>query len=274
MRDASNPRRGADIDPRREAAILLFDDDFDQPAASPMPPEPEIIEPVFTAAELEAAREEAAREAREAALAEAGATSRGAAREALASIAAAMTAASEEAAALAEETASSLAGLLLACFAAAFPALSARHGPEEAAAVVRQVLPALHREPKVTIRVNPRLAGFVVAEIEASDPDLAARVRIVPTEAMAVGDTRIAWDNGAATRDTKAVWERIESILSPAGLLPAGSLPTGSLPTGSLPTGSLNMPPVAPTRTPPRTFPQTPVAPTTAPTPKEPTLVD
>ena len=253
----------------RDSGVLLFDDDFDLPPAPSPPPEPEIIEPVFTAAELEAAREEAAREAREAALAEAGATSRGAAREALASIAAAMTAASEEAAALAEETASSLAGLLLACFAAAFPALSARHGPEEAAAVVRQVLPALHREPKVTIRVNPRLAGFVVAEIEASDPDLAARVRIVPTEAMAVGDTRIAWDNGAATRDTKAVWERIESILSPAGLLPAGSLPAGSLPTGSL-----NMPPVAPTRTPPRTFPQTPVAPTTAPTPKEPTLVD
>ena len=33
------------------------------------------------------------------------------------------------------------------------------------------------------------------------------------------GDARIAWDNGAAARDTASLWGQIETILAPAGLL-------------------------------------------------------
>jgi hypothetical protein len=58
-------------------------------------------------------------------------------------------------------------------------------------------------------------------EIHSLDADLAARVRLIPTDAMAAGDARVTWDNGAATRDAVSLWSQIESILAPAGLLNA-----------------------------------------------------
>ena len=39
---------------------------------------------------------------------------------------------------------------------------------------------------------------------------------------MAPGDVRIAWHNGAATRDAAALWQQVAAILAPAGLLRRG----------------------------------------------------
>ncbi len=203
----------------RDPGVVLFDDDFDLPPVPPAPPEPEIIEPVFTAAELAAAREDASREARDAALAEADAATRTMVSRALTAMAQEMTAARGDVAVVAEAAAEAMARLLLDCFATAFPALSARHGAGEVAAVVRRILPVLHREPRITVRVSPHISAAMAAEIEAMDPDLAARVKIIPTDAVAAEDVRIAWEDGGAVRDTKLLWDQIESILAPAGLL-------------------------------------------------------
>ena len=200
------------------SGVLLFDEDFDLPER---PPEPEVIEPVFTAAELLAAREEAAQEGRDRAITESEASARIAASRALAEIAAQITAAREEAAAIAEQSAEAIARLLLDCFATAFPALSARHGPGELAAVLREILPALHREPKIAVRVNPHLVPVITEQVHSLDADLAARVRLIPSDGMAVGDVRVTWENGAAIRDAASLWRQIESILAPAGLLNA-----------------------------------------------------
>jgi flagellar assembly protein FliH len=198
------------------SGVLLFDEDFDLPAK---PPEPEVIDPVFTAAELMAAREEAAQESRDRTIAEADGSARIASSRALAEIAAQITAAREEAATVAEQSAEAIARLLLDCFAAAFPALSARHGPREVRAVLREILPALHREPKITVRVNPHLVPSMTEELRSLDADLVARVRLLPTDSVAVGDVRVTWENGAAIRDTASLWSQIESVLAPAGLL-------------------------------------------------------
>jgi flagellar biosynthesis/type III secretory pathway protein FliH len=200
------------------AGVLLFDEDFDLP---PPPPEPEVIEPLFTAAELLAARDEAARDSRDSALAEAEASMRAAVSRGLTDIAAQLTAARTEAASIAEQSAAAIARLLFDCFATAFPALSARHGAGELAAVLREILPALHREPKITIRINPHLIPAMTEEIHALDADLATRVRLIPTDAVAAGDARVVWENGAATRSADSLWQQIEGILAPAGLLNA-----------------------------------------------------
>ena len=199
--------------------VLLFDEDFDLPVARPPPPEPEIIEPVFSLAELEDARAAAARAARETTLTECETSAMAAARGALDTIAAEIAAARETFALTAEQAAEGIARLLLDCFAAAFPALSARHGSDEIAAVLREILPALRHEPKVVVRVSPHIAAAMTAEIERMDPDLIAHVRVVATDAIGPEDARIAWEHGSAIRDTAALWSNIESILAPAGLL-------------------------------------------------------
>jgi flagellar biosynthesis/type III secretory pathway protein FliH len=196
--------------------VTLFDEDFDLP---PPPPEVEVIEPLFTAAELVAARDEAARDSRERALAEAEQSGRARAGQALTEIAVQLATTREEVTSIAERSAEAFARLLLDCFATAFPALSARHGPGELAAVLREILPALHREPKIAIRINPDLIPLMTEEIHGFDADLAARVRLVPAEEMARGDVRISWDHGTAARDAARLWQQIEGVLAPAGLL-------------------------------------------------------
>lgn len=196
--------------------ILLFDEDFDE---LPMVRDPEVAAPVFSAAELDTAREHAARDARETALADAEASTHAETGRTLARIAEELTAARDEAASIAEQSAEAVARLLFDCFAAAFPALSARHGQTEIAAVMRAILPALHREPKIAIRVSPHLLAAMAGHVGDLDADLAARVKLIPTDAVAPGDARISWENGAATRDAMSLWTHIENILAPAGLL-------------------------------------------------------
>jgi flagellar biosynthesis/type III secretory pathway protein FliH len=204
-------------DPSR---LALFIEDFDRPQELPPPPEPEIIEPAFTVAEFAAARAEAWREGHEAATAERETAHASAVRQSLAGIAAQLVAARDDSAAIAEQSADAIAQLLISCFAAAFPALSARHGEAEIRAIVRTVLPALRQEPKVTIRLNPHASAGVAAEIERVAPDLMDQVQIVPTDALAAGDVQITWRNGRATRDTAVLWQDIADVLAPAGLLP------------------------------------------------------
>ena len=198
------------------SGVLLFDEDFDLP---PRSLEPEVIQPVFSAAELIAAREEAARDSRDCTLLEADRSTHAAVGRTLAEIAAQLAAARDEATSIAEQSAEAIARLLLDCFATAFPALSARYGAGELAAMLREILPALHREPKITIRISPHLVPGMTEAMQSLDADLAAPVRLIAADAVARGDARISWEHGTATRDAASLWKQIESILAPAGLL-------------------------------------------------------
>jgi flagellar biosynthesis/type III secretory pathway protein FliH len=194
----------------------LFAEDFDLPEAAP---EPEIIEPVFSATELVSERDAAWRKGHAAGLTEAATSDAAAARQAMEGIAAQLQDACGSAAALAEQSADAVARLLLDSLAAAFPVFCACYGEAEVQAIVRSVLPALIQEPVITVRVNTRTAPSLAREIGRLDPDLAARVQIDVSDAMPIGDVRIAWRNGAAARDAGKLWAQVAAILAPAGLL-------------------------------------------------------
>jgi hypothetical protein len=194
----------------------LFAEDFDLPEAAP---EPETIEPVFSAGELTAAREAAWHEGHAAGLHEAATADAAATRQAIAQIATQLRTECAAGAAKAEQQAEAIAQLLLDGLAATFPALSARYGDAEVRAIVRTILPALTHEPAITIRAHPRTAAAVVREIGGLDPDLKTRVQTIPCEDMPTGDVRIAWRNGSAVRDATALWRQVADVLGPAGLL-------------------------------------------------------
>jgi flagellar biosynthesis/type III secretory pathway protein FliH len=194
----------------------LFGDDFDLPESAP---EPEVIEPLFSASEVAAARETAWREGNAAGLSESTDGNVAATRRAVEAIAASVAAECNAAAARAERTAEAIAGLLLDSLAATFPALCARYGDAEVCAIVRAVLPALTREPAITVRANPITAAAVAEEFARLDPDLAAHVRTIECDAMPRGDVRVAWHNGGATRDAAGLWRQVAEVLVPAGLM-------------------------------------------------------
>ncbi len=214
---------------------VLFAEDFDLPGqehpAGPEGPaaEPEVITPVFDLAQLEAEKAAAYDEGYAAGRAALLAEDAAGLRRAVDALATGLDAARDAAGLIGEQTAEEIARLLLASLGAVMPVLCAAHGSAEAAAVARAVLPALNGEPEITIRTSPHTASALQAEIARLDPDLAPRVRMLPTDAMAPGDLRIAWRNGLAVRDGAALWREVAEILLPHGLLQGGLLQEGLL---------------------------------------------
>ncbi|HJU26719.1 MAG TPA: hypothetical protein VJ722_08595 [Rhodanobacteraceae bacterium] len=194
----------------------LFAEDFDLPEAAP---EAQVIEPVFSASELAAARQAAWHEGHAAGLQESAATEMTATKQVIAQLKELLGAESQAGAVRAESEAMAIARLLLDSLAATFPALAARYGDAEVRAIVRAVLPALIREPAITIRAHPETIVVIAQEIIGLDPDLKAHVQTVACEDMAPGDLRIAWRNGSAVRNANALWQQVAEILAPAGLL-------------------------------------------------------
>jgi flagellar biosynthesis/type III secretory pathway protein FliH len=225
-------------DDRRRDARVLFEEDFDlppRPSNQEPPPEPEVIEPLFSAAELDNARAEGWQEGHDQALAAADVAGETMAREALAAIAAQLTQSAAEARAIADAGADAIAQLLLAGFAAAFPTLCQRYGEAEICAVVRTILPVLQSEPKITVRVSPGAVPAVTRELGTLDPEFSAQVQVLAADALSAGDVRIAWRAGNASRDTKRLWQDIEAILAPAGLLPPQAAPPQAAPLQAAP---------------------------------------
>ena len=198
---------------------VLFAEDFDLPETEPTAAAPEMIAPVVDLAQLAAAKAAAFDEGfamgRAAALAEDAAG----VRQAVDALAAELGAARDAARLIGEQAAEEIARLLLAALGAVMPVLCASHGEAEATAVARAVLPALTGEPEIAIRTNPHTATALLAEIARIDPDLVARVRMTPTDALAPGDLRIAWRDGLAVRGGAALWREVAAILVPQGLL-------------------------------------------------------
>ena len=196
----------------------LFAEDFDLPAGAA---DPEVTEPVFSAAELSASREAAWQDGHAAGLQDAAASDAAATRRAIATIAEEFAQERDAAAERADQSAEAIVGLLLDSLAAVFPTLCAHYGDAEVRSIIRVVLPALTQEPAITVRAHPRTAAAVTQELVRLDPDLLAHVQTVECDAMSPGDVRIAWRNGAATRDAAALWQQVAAVLAPAGLLRA-----------------------------------------------------
>jgi hypothetical protein len=196
---------------------LLFAEDFDRDKvmSEPQAIEPEVIEPTYSVGELTEAREAAWRDGHSAGLREAAADSVAAVHETATAIATQLAAEREVAAARAEQSAASIARLLLDSLDATFPTLCEQYGDAEVRSLVRVVVPALTQEPCITVRAHPRTATAVAEEIARLDPELSTRVQTVACDSIAPGDVRVIWRNGAATRDAAMLWQQVLRTLAP-----------------------------------------------------------
>jgi flagellar biosynthesis/type III secretory pathway protein FliH len=207
--------------PNRPSLLgVLYAEDFDETGsngmAAPDPvPEPEVIEPVFTAAELDAARAEASSAGQ--AAAERGLA--GSRTQLLARLASTMEEAREGAREVAEQAAEGVARCMLGALAACLPSLCEQHGVAELRAFVRTLLPALTEEPRVIVRINPAMMAMMQSEIGSLDDEVAERVQLLATEAVPPGDARVTWSEGSAVRDTSRARAAFALGLAELGLL-------------------------------------------------------
>ena len=207
-------------DPGRPAARplggILYAEDFDAPEAPP--PAAPAPEPTHSAIELADARELGRAEGWKAARAAAETQIEAQRAAVLRAIATALSEARDVAETLAAEAAQSIARTALSLLAAALPATCARHGERELRALALAVLPVLETEPRIVIRASPLGLRGVSETLARLDPELAARVQLLPANTLAADEARITWQDGRAVRDRRAVQAAIEAVLAPLGL--------------------------------------------------------
>jgi flagellar biosynthesis/type III secretory pathway protein FliH len=208
---------------------VLFAEDFDAPPPSiwhdDAIEEPQLIA-APSASDIEAVRREALVAGRAQGHADAMARfdDRAASRaenseRMLRAISAALTESARETQRMAEDNAAAIARLLLGTLATMLPTLCANHGAAEVAAIAGRVVPSLTQTPRITIRINPHALEALDAALEPLDPDLRERIVVTATDAIAEGDIRISWADGAAWRDTRGLWRSVCEVLAPLGLL-------------------------------------------------------
>ena len=210
---------------RQTAPLLLFAEDFDEPAPpTPEPvetpePAPEIQEPVFSLADLQQARADAIEAEREAVRLEQIDAQQMALRLALADIGHAMEGARQAAGQLAEAHAQATAGLIMTLLRTMLPTMCERYGEAEVRALLKVLQPALRSEPVVTIQLHPITHAAIAHDLDVMRLALPGDVRVTGNEALLPGDVRLHWQDGAASRDTAALLHGIDAAFDAAGFV-------------------------------------------------------
>jgi len=220
----------------RPPSGILFAEDFDdaENPASPqnaqpfhLPPEPEIIAPMFSADEMLAARQESHAEGVRAALAQADAQLLADAALACQRIAATLEQAQHETAEIVERSVEAAARLLFTALAACLPTLCARHDCAEIAGIVHDVLFGMTPETTMCVSVAPEITAEVRAALASLPADMSKRVVIAGHEGLASGDVRLSWESGTATRSARRAQDAINETFARLGLLePPAANPT------------------------------------------------
>jgi len=210
------------------AQKFMFDLDFDDPEAvaraergpEPEPEEveevePEIIVPTFSEEELAAAREEAYKEGFEAGRKEAAEATE---EKLLATVEAACNQMGEiynDQSEANREIAKEMISVATAIARKMFPDLNARNALGEIERVVQETLSAITEEPRVQIMVPPELRESFLERLTVmtNRAGFDGKVFVNPDASLNPGDCRIEWSNGAAVRDSEALWEMIDEIV-------------------------------------------------------------
>ena len=201
------------------ACGILYAEDFDD--EPPAPEQAVAPEPLFTAAELEEARLQAADTARMEAMASSELAALHSRSVALADVAGGLNQLVQGIAAEVERSTVELSRAVMSLLCVALPSLMESAAGREVSGLLHRVLPGLHAEKQVTVRVSPHMAERVGADLLALDEEHRSRVVLVPTDALQPGDLRVSWHEGRLVRDTAAIHRAAQAILEAAGQLEA-----------------------------------------------------
>ena len=201
------------------ACGILYVEDFnDKPPEQRTEPVSSPETPSFSAEELSMAREAGRQEGLAAALADAQliqAQLQSATTQALVDGLAAARAAYDE---IVRDSAEQVSQTLLCVLQAALPTVMGRHGQAELAALIAALAPGLAREPELRVRAHPDHAEFVRESLIGALQTMGCVLSVCADPDLPPGDVLIAWQDGQARRDCKAVWNAVAAALAPLGL--------------------------------------------------------
>ncbi len=203
---------------------VLYAEDFDMPepartapaaAPPPPPPEPIVLEPTFSLADLRHAAKHAQEQGRAQERQDTELNANALKADALGRIADALNQARSEAARIAADAAAAVAETALAAVAAMLPAFARQRGQDEAAALLRLLLPAMSHEPRLSIRVHPSMLEDLRQEMTPLLQDGPTVVEWLESEAVRPGDISVRWQDGMMVRDVGVLCARVVALIMP-----------------------------------------------------------
>lgn len=202
----------------------VFGDDALPEQAIALPPdapeeeetEPEIVVPTFSQEELEATRKEGFQAGREEgqnasldSIERQVAATLGNLESEIGKLLDAQKTANEEASHLALSVAISIAKKML-------PEMAARNALEEIETVIRNVLPQIIEEPRITIHVHEDVESEITSRVDAlaTSRGYQGELNVHGDRELEIGDCRLEWSCGGADRNTPALWQEIDTIIT------------------------------------------------------------
>jgi hypothetical protein len=210
----------------RAVAGIIFAEDFDD-AHPPAPPPVEEAAPpprLLTDEDVARAREEGFAAGFQAGCDDGARRLDRAAGEALQQLADRMQELADRRAAQIGQTAEATARVMIAALAALLPSLVARHSPSEIEPMVRDILAELTPDCAIAVAVAPELLEAVRSRLAGLPRGQARRVALRSDDALPVGDARLTWEGGAASRRAKMVVDSVTDILRGLDLLPPAAI--------------------------------------------------
>lgn len=192
-------------------ALRLPDLTRPPPVAAPPPPDPALTAAIRAEADAEGHARGFAEGVEEGMARQSRAQQAEIAR-ALAATAAALEGAAQAGRQAAEDAAEALARLLLAMLEAALPGAAERAGGEMVPRLLVPLLPAIADRPEAVLRVAPALIEEIAARLPPGAPELRG------DDAIAPGDARLEWRDGALVVSRDARWRAVRGALRSAGI--------------------------------------------------------
>lgn len=118
--------------------------------------------------------------------------------------------------------------LIIASLSTLLPSLSARHAPAEIEQFLRDVMSDLAPNCVVAVSISPELLEHVRSRLSGLPREQAQRVVLRPDDSVPIGDARLAWEGGSASRRAKEVLECVAEILRSLRLLPPAERSAGA----------------------------------------------
>ena len=196
--------------PTNDTAKKAGEAEADAPDAPPPPP-PKI----YTEADLEAAKEDGYVEGHTAALEEAETAREHYAADALNLISTGLGDLTEHQDKANADLGQTALRMVYAIIEKVVPQQAQANAIESVEALVREVLPLVYEEPKLTVRTHTMIAEDVQKHLNevCKKSNFNGAMSVVPDYELQPGDCRVEWSGGGADRNEDRLWKEIRAIV-------------------------------------------------------------
>jgi len=96
------------------------------------------------------------------------------------------------------------------------PEMASSNAVNEIELVIKDVLPRLIEEPRITVRLHGNVEAGITSRLESLTGKLGYHgvISVYPDSDITIGDCRLEWSCGGADRNTKALWREVDDIIA------------------------------------------------------------